>query len=722
MRSHLLVVGLALVAAACIGPPGSPGTQGPPGETGAPGKDGENGQNGQPGPAGDAGPEGPQGPQGPQGPPGDAGRDLRFVGPGLNIRVLDAGVSNGVATAELELTDSTGRALDRTGTYTEGAVSVSLVLGFIEERADGLPLQYTAYTRRNVTWDGGTYVQNSADTNGQWTELGPLTGRYLYRFGTAVNPGANVNKTHSVGLYATRTYQNQRYVANTVFNFRPDGQPVTAVRDIVTTQACNTCHTRLEAHGGARREVGLCIMCHTNSADIDPETGNTIDFKTMVHNIHRGAQLPSVTDGGVPYRIVGFGGAVHDYSVIHYPGNINNCEACHTGTQGTRWKTNPSQEACSGCHDRTWFASNTPPPGFQVHFGGPRTDAQCIVCHDATSIEPIERRHRTPNRDPLRLDVQSSILSVPPVAPLTRPQVTFSFTVNGQPRDVLTQRVSRLRFVMGGPNVDIGRFWSETAENAADCAVITDGGACLERVDAGIFTWRSPTALLPSDQGSFTVGIEACATNDAGTRFCASNPTRAFAVTDPTPVARRRPVTQGQCNSCHQDLAEHGGTRKNPDHCVICHNGNLTQNVTVPADGGVVTAVTANFKDLVHEVHAAAHYPSPLNNCQKCHTANGFALPLSEGQLPSRSDTRSCGANPDGGSNALASGACVAGAVVSTPNYVPPTTAACTSCHGSIAAQAHSTLNTTSQGYEACAVCHAAGRSVAVDTVHAMVP
>jgi predicted CXXCH cytochrome family protein len=52
----------------------------------------------------------------------------------------------------------------------------------------------------------------------------------------------------------------------------------------------------------------------------------------------------------------------------------------------------------------------------------------------------------------------------------------------------------------------------------------------------------------------------------------------------------------------------------------------------------------------------------------------------------------------------------------------PPVTGACTSCHGSAAAQAHAAVNTTSNGAEACAVCHAAGRSVGIDSVHAMIP
>ncbi|MDP3238042.1 MAG: OmcA/MtrC family decaheme c-type cytochrome [Myxococcales bacterium] len=654
---------------------------------------------------------------GPQGPAGDAGlngRDFRFTGNGLVVTVLDAGIDDGGASVDLRMADQAGRALDRTGTLTEGAISVSLVAGYVEERSDGLALQYVSYTRRNVTFDGGTYAQNAADTNGTWTELG--TGVYRYRFGTPMVVGANAGKTHSIGLYATRTVQGVRAVDNAVFHFRPDGQPVTTTRELVTDQACNSCHTRLEAHGGARRDIALCIMCHTDTADIDPETGNSFDFKAMVHAIHRGEGLPSVV-AGTPYRFVGFNNVVHDYSRVKYPGDLDTCEACHQGPQADRWKTNPTGQNCSGCHDRTWFATATPPPGFTLHSAGARPDAQCNVCHQDGSFAPTSTAHVSPLRDPSRIAVTATILSVPTTPPGTRPTVTFGVNVNGQPRDVLAARMSRLRFVFAGPNTDIARYTSETAENAADCAVLTDGGACLERVDAGVFRYRASTTLAPTDTGSFTVGLEVCSTTDAGVRWCAVNPVAPFAVTDASPVRRREPVTLAQCNACHQNLSAHGGSRNNTEHCSVCHGGNLVENAVTPVDGGSITAPAANFKDLVHRLHATAEYPSPLNHCQACHTATGASLPLPAGVLPSRSEVRTCSsAPPDGGLS------CLPASTVVTPVFEPPTSAACTSCHFSVAASAHAMLNTTSTGAEACAVCHAPGRSAGVDVAHAVSP
>jgi OmcA/MtrC family decaheme c-type cytochrome len=329
------------------------------------------------------------------------------------------------------------------------------------------------------------------------------------------------------------------------------------------------------------------------------------------------------------------------------------------------------------------------------------------------------------NHDPRKVTVSANIVSMPTTAPGARPVVTFGVTVNNQPRDVLASRLSRLRFVFGGPNGDPARYTSETAETAADCAAVTDGGACLERVDAGVFRYYALNPMQPTDVGSFTLGLEVCANNDAGVRYCAVNPVAPFAVTDATAVARRKAVTLTQCNACHQNLAAHGGTRTNTEHCVTCHGGNVVENVTTPRDGGSVTAPAANFKDLVHRIHAQAEYPSPLNFCDKCHVAGSYALPLPTGLLPSRSEVRSCTLSlPDGGPSVPSDGglSCLPGAVAVTPVFEQPTSAACTGCHLSVAASAHTMLNTTSTGLEACAVCHAAGRLVGIDTVHAVSP
>lgn len=50
--------------------------------------------------------------------------------------------------------------------------------------------------------------------------------------------------------------------ASATYNFVPNGAKVTKVHDVVRTASCNTCHDQLSFHGGARRGVEICVLCH----------------------------------------------------------------------------------------------------------------------------------------------------------------------------------------------------------------------------------------------------------------------------------------------------------------------------------------------------------------------------------------------------------------------------------------------------------------------------
>src|SRR5690606_33157094 len=142
--------------------------------------------------------------------------------------------------------------------------------------------------------------------------------------------------THTLGVYGRRAFEGKDYVDNVLHSWVPDGNEVQTIYDVVTDEACNNCHTRLEFHGGQRRGVGMCNLCHTESNSINPESGNTIDFQVMIHKIHMGSSLPSV-QAGEPYYFIGYMGAREDFSEVEYPWDMRDCSKCHTGTQGERW-------------------------------------------------------------------------------------------------------------------------------------------------------------------------------------------------------------------------------------------------------------------------------------------------------------------------------------------------------------------------------------------------
>jgi len=475
------------LAAACEGPPGprgleglegANGTAGDPGDPGADGRDGRDGVDGQDGTIGDPGPAGPD------------GRSPYLTGPGLVMNLLDATIADGVATVTFEITDDEGIPLDRSGLYTEGSVETHFVLAWLGETIDGEPLQYTSY----VTNDDG---QADEDEGGVYSEVGVGDGVYEYELAADVS-GADLDVTHTVAAWATREVEGVEYVANATYDFLPSGGEPTVTREVVQTESCNACHDRLEAHGGSRRDVALCITCH-NPQSVDPDTGNTVDFKVMIHKIHRGDELPSV-EAGTPYQIIGYRGSVHDYSTVAFPQPIERCESCHTGAQADLWKTRPTRDACTSCHDRTSFAEVVP-ADMEAHPGGWfDDDDNCDVCHrEEGGIAGLVDVHTTLDysRDPT--EVVLTILDVTETAPGHVPQVSFDVEVDGAARDIIASPLTSLRLTVAGPTTDYATYWQHT---------IQGGGATGTLVaDGDHFRYTLPAAMPAGAAGSYAFGL-----------------------------------------------------------------------------------------------------------------------------------------------------------------------------------------------------------------------
>lgn len=699
------------------GPPGPRGDAGPAGEPGEPGMTGPRGEKGDPGEPGapaplvDAG-RGVPGEGGAAGPPGPPGQDLSYVGSGLDVVIQSATIEDEVATVEFTLTDSEGRLLDREGLLTAGAVSLNFVLAWLGEDDEGDSTKYTAYTQREqvspITTDA--QMQSSSENNGQYEAL-DARGRYRYTFSTAVDADGREDLTHTVGIYASRAVGTESYVDNELYHFVPAGGDATTFLDVVSNESCNNCHTEVQAHGGGRRGIEMCNLCHTEANSIDPDTGNTIDMHVMTHKIHMGANLPSV-QAGEPYQIVGYRQSVHDYSNVNYPGEITNCAGCHTGSQGDRWETRLSVRTCSSCHDRTYFGEGAVPEGWTAHTAGPRAESECIVCHDESSISPVWERHMVPFNDPSAPQLELTIDSITNTAPGQTPVLTFGVELDGAPYDIIEAPLDRLRLLIAGPNSDYTHYWNENIDPTLLCSV-DDTPPCVEE-DNGLYVFRAATPIPNDAGGSYTVSMESRIVVD-GERYPAANPTLAFAVTDSEPEERRKIVSQEACNSCHQDLSFHGGNRKSVDYCVMCHNPALVSGE--PLVGETVAGHSVNFKDLIHSVHANAHYPDSLANCGQCHVEGSETLPV-DGIAPSLSGTVGC-ATAVGDAGLPEGSECPSEDLILDPVIeTAPETAACVSCHTAPATRAHAEVNTTLGGVESCATCHGSGKSVAVDLVH----
>ncbi|MFO0725378.1 MAG: OmcA/MtrC family decaheme c-type cytochrome [Myxococcota bacterium] len=746
MRTGLLA-SLAVVAA-CegpAGPPGAPGTNGTPGPTGATGSTGDPGTIGPTGPTGAPGPTGPTGepPDAGVGDSGNIGRGSYFTADSLKIAILGAGVdSAGTATVAVRITDGNDVPLDKNGLYTRGVVSMSFVLAALNVEADGRVGQYAAYTKRTVTSSitHQTAEQAAADSGGTWVELGAGAGVYQYTFATSL-AGADRSLTHTVGVYATRTIGEARSFADATFDFVPSGAPVTVRRQIATEAACDGCHDHLAAHGGARHKVELCVLCHA-AGTVDPDTGNTVDFNVMIHKIHRGESLPSVV-GGTPYRIIGFNGAVEDYSTVAYPQDIRGCTTCHAGADGALWSGRPGRPACFSCHDRTSMV-DPPPAGYTLHGGGIQPEnAPCHVCHSATGlIAPIVQTHLSPSNDPTSPRIVVTVRSISDTGPGQTPTVVFRTTVSGLPRDLTTTPLTSLRATIAGPNQDFGRYWQATIQG-------TGAAGTLSAVNAadGVFQYVFPSsAAMPADAaGSYTLALEATLqANATAPRFANFPDLVPFAVTDASAIPRRSVVDGAKCNSCHFQLGAHGGSRQNGAYCALCHNPNNINDERMSRIEGEVLVRSVDAKMMIHRIHRGEEltedyvlggfpaptranptgtpvsfrelrYPGVQGDCSQCHQANTWVLPLPRGRLPSRDEVRDCTEPP----GLDADNYCNAGLWVSSSTITyQPTAAACLGCHDSPGAQAHTEVNTTLAGQEACDVCHGPGKDEDVSAVH----
>ncbi len=205
------------------------------------------------------------------------------------------------------------------------------------------------------TPDGTTAIQATAErastTGGVFTDNGD--GTYSYQFSFDIS---NVTTPLAVAYESDQTHriamQVSDNVANAFVDFVPDSLPAlnttNATRDVVANASCNECHLKLGLHGGDRIQVEYCVSCH-NPGSTDANSGNTVDFKVMIHKIHAGEDGPDVAAGG-EYAIWGFMNSKHDYSTVIYPQDSRNCTKCHTGADaatpdGNNWKDAPSTRA-----------------------------------------------------------------------------------------------------------------------------------------------------------------------------------------------------------------------------------------------------------------------------------------------------------------------------------------------------------------------------------------
>jgi OmcA/MtrC family decaheme c-type cytochrome len=659
---------------------------------------------------------------------------VQFVRPGLIFKITSAQVAtDGTITATISITDPAGLPLDRTGLTTPGAVSISMVAATIPKGQ----LQYMSYTTRTQTSPitGVSAIQGAADAGGTFTLV--TDGVYKYTFATKLTSGFDATATHTIGAYGSRNltlYNLGTNYASTTFNFVPNGSAVVTTRDVVRTAACNNCHDQLSAHGGSRRGVEMCMLCH-NPQTIDPDTGNTIDLKVMMHKIHMGSSLPSVK-GGKPYQIIGFSPTPVDWSTVVFPADVRRCETCHQqnskAAQAAAYVTNPTRAACGSCHDDVNFATGV------NHPGGPQFDDNlCSTCHipqgELDFDASIKGAHLVPTDSKNLSGLVVNLTKVQNGTAGSKPVVTFTVQ-DGSGNGVPLSKLGALTLTMAGPTTDYGytSFGSDVTtpgyvSEAATGATCGADGTCMYT-----FTHGVPAAAT----GTYAIGIEARrtevlladTTSEQTVQYGANNKVTYFSVDGSTVQPRRAVVAINNCNQCHVSLSVHGGLRNQTEYCVMCHNPSNTDIARRP--GAVVPADRAlppqgiNFNLLVHRIHSGENLLADNRN----YTVVGFGgshndftdvrfPPMSPQGAPG--DRRNCTMCHIGGSEQILPAGKNSVTDPQGPiNPIQAISSACTGCHVNIATASHTLSNTTSLG-EACETCHSVGAAFPVSQVHA---
>jgi OmcA/MtrC family decaheme c-type cytochrome len=669
--------------------------------------------------------------------------DPQFVQPGLTITVNSAAVAaNGTITVTYTLTDPNGLPLDSAGVTTPGTISLSYVAAVIPKGQE----DYTAYTTRSATGTVlGTIQQPGADSGGTAASVGP--GQYTYTFHTVAPSGFDTTATHTIGIYGSRNltqYGLPTNYASATYNFVPNGAKVTNVHDIIETASCNACHDQLSAHGGSRRGMNMCVLCHTPQNN-DPNTGDTLDAKVFFHKIHMGASLPSVVAGGQYIPAVNSFGSFN-YSTVVFPadpGDPRRCQVCHSQTTGaaqkTAYLTNPTRAACGACHDNVNFATGANHPG-----GIQTDDTLCTNCHipqgEMDFDASIMGAHVAPTASTLLSGLTVTITKVQGGSAGTAPTITFT-VLNTAGAAVPLSALGSISATMAGPTTDYGTTSFGSAVTTPGYVTESMAGATGATCSAsGTCTYTFTHVVPAKATGTFAIGIEARrtetvpelingATVQTAIEYGTPNPVTYFSVDGSTVTPRRTVVALSNCNQCHVALSVHGTLRNNTAYCVLCHNPSNTDASTRAAAAAPYNTQPPqgiNFNLLVHRIHDGINMQASNRN----YTVIGFG-----GSVNNFSGTLFPALGPTGSATDLAN--CSLCHVNSTEqndltltglnqvtdpqgpiNPVGPFTSACTGCHVDLPSASHALSNTTVLG-EACAVCHTSGAVEAVDQAHA---
>lgn len=769
---------LALMAVAAIGIAGCSGDGGKTGATG---------------PTGPTGPGGP-GPTGPATPPsieaggpvaignGSALTAEQIEAIGVLVATIDAAsIPVGAPVPVIEFTLKTAHGGAATG-LAASALQVTVAKLVPPVAPTLVPEKWQSYVNRTQAGTAGgpalasaTQANSQSGTAGTLVELSP--GNYRYTYGVNLSSVTSPivvpfqpSLTHRVGLEIRLSGAAAALSPdNPVRDLVPDGGVGSGNKLVAATAACDSCHERLDLHGGPRHTVEYCVTCH-NPGSVDPDSGNSVDMAYLAHSIHAGdlrgpaspARSASANATPVPYVVYGFGGTAHDYGEVTYPQDLLFCDKCHTTSSATpdgdAWIANSSASACGGCHvqglNEASYDATTGYTYTYSHstFAYTAVDGVCSGCHNeggaagsnaANHLEWISASNSPggPLAKALGAEFNFQVLGVTNLGLGNVPNVQFKVTrPDGTPYDIVTDPA----FTTSGASMNINFAWDAATDITNAAADGTEPGLRSNStprrsgytLQMNIQQIRTAAAAAqpggPAPDGSYTIpyftAMPVATTNmmvqmdghpkalPPGKSNWATEAVNAAAgmTVFYTGTPRPRLVTQEKCDNCHNQLSLHGMNRNgDPQGCAVCHNSSGGYS----DDAGI--AGTIAFGAFTHSIHIGAvpaigevTYPQRIARCEACHVDGTYYT-----------------ARP--GAVAISTGSGADLFNLTDDTWDSASSGTCGACHSDGSAQAHMEQNGGQFGVvggktqvpstttEACSVCHGPGRVADTVQVHA---
>jgi OmcA/MtrC family decaheme c-type cytochrome len=336
-----------------------------------------------------------------------------------------------------------------------GAVIDPMDMDFLEITIAGPTLDYDIqdYNGDGVLTPGEENVLREFPANGS---TGPdASGNFTYTFNGMIPNDAS--GTYAIGIAGRieRTVGGEGLILREVVEesgrnvvaYFPVTDTVAQMRRLVVDNSveddlCSSCHGEFSKdfsiHGNIRNNTEYCVLCHNPSNDdinrrpVDGGSAVTtsIDFRQMIHKIHTGEELTNK-----PYIIFGFGGSLHDFSNIVFPGQTNDCESCHIrntnildpgngilgqgivstlnrlfSKQGDNnvvqntFSLEPVINVCTSCHDNLIVTATGSSITEENHIGGAQPESACVDCHIAGAPLGAQEAHLVPLSPELRIN------------------------------------------------------------------------------------------------------------------------------------------------------------------------------------------------------------------------------------------------------------------------------------------------------------------------------